>query len=57
MTGALGLDQPAIEVVVCMRRRLLALQVQVRRLDTELRLLRRTPRALPWEDAERTDVP
>ena len=52
----LGLDQPAIEVVVRMRRRLLALQVEVRRLETELRVLRRTPRTVRWEDAEWTDV-
>lgn len=52
----LGLDQPAIEVVVRMRRRLLALHVEVRRLETELRLVRRTPRTGLWEDAEWTDV-
>ncbi len=53
----LGLDQPAIEVVVRMRRRLLGLQVQVRRLETEMRLLRRRPRTVVWEDAEWIDVP
>ena len=53
----LGLDQPAIEVVVRMRRRLLALHGQVRSLETELRLLRRTPPTMAWVDAEWTDVP
>ncbi len=53
----LGLDQPAIEVVVRMRRRLLALQAQVQRLETELRLARRTRFAGLWVDGEWTDVP
>ncbi len=53
----LGLDQSAVELVVRMRRRLLTLQAQVRRLETELRLVRRTPRAVVWEDAEWMDVP
>ena len=53
----LGLDQPAIEVVVRMRRRLLTLQARVQRLETELRLLQRTRPTLLWEDAEWMDVP
>lgn len=52
----LGLDQPAIEVVLRMRRRLVELQARVTRLETELRLFQRTPRTVPWEDAEWTDV-
>ncbi len=52
----LGLDQPAIEVVVHMRRRLLVLQAQVQHLETELRRARRTPSPARWVDAEWTDI-
>ena len=53
----LGLDQPAVELVVRMRRRLLTLQAQVQRLETELRRTRRTPSPALWVDAEWVDVP
>jgi len=53
----LGLDQSAIDVVVRMRRRQLALQAQMRRLEAEVRLLRRTASITSWVDAEWTDVP
>ncbi len=53
----LGLDQPAIEVVVRMRRRLLALQAHVQRLETELRLARRAWPGTAWGDGKWTDVP
>ncbi len=52
----LGLDQPAIEVVLRMRRRMLALQAQVQQLETELRRARRTPSPARWVDAEWTDI-
>jgi hypothetical protein len=53
----LGLDQSAVELVVRMRRRLLTLQAQVQRIETELRLARRTPSPALWVDAEWVDVP
>ena len=56
LTEDLGLDHPAIEVVLRMRRRLLALQAEVRRLEAELRRVRRTSHTIPWVDAEWTDL-
>lgn len=52
----LGLDFPAIEVVLRMRQRLLSLQAQLQRLEAELRLARRIPAASLWVDAEWTDI-
>ena len=52
----LGLDHPAIEVVLRMRRRLLALQAEVQRLETELRMSRGIARRTTWVDAEWTDL-
>ncbi len=51
----LGLDYPAIEVVLRMRRRLLALQADMQRLQTELRAIRPAPRQATWIDAEWTE--
>jgi DNA-binding transcriptional MerR regulator len=48
----LGLDQSAIEVVLPMRQRLLALQAEVRRLERELRTARRALRQGSWVEAE-----
>ena len=53
----LGLDQPAVELVVRMRRRILVLQTQVQRLEAELRRARRTPSPALWVDAEWVDSP
>ncbi len=53
----LGLDQPAIEVVLRMRQRLLALQSEVRVLQREVRMARRAPRYTTFIDAEWTDLP
>ena len=53
----LGLDQPAIEVVLRMRRRMLALQAQVQQLETELRRARRPSSAPRWIDAEWAHLP
>jgi hypothetical protein len=52
----LELDQPAIEVVLRMRQRLLALQAELQRLETELRGTRRTVRLTTFIDAEWTDL-
>jgi hypothetical protein len=48
----LGLDQSAIEVVLPMRQRLVALQAEVRRLERELRTARRALRLGDWSEAE-----
>jgi hypothetical protein len=48
----LGLDQLAIEVVVRMRRQLLALREQVRRLEAELRYARRAPASADYAEAD-----
>jgi hypothetical protein len=48
----LGLDQSAIEVILPMRQRLLALQAEVRRLEHELRAARRALRLNDWIEAE-----
>ncbi|MDQ5852814.1 MAG: hypothetical protein M3380_12255 [Chloroflexota bacterium] len=53
----LGLDQPAIEVVLRMRRRMLALQAQVQQLETELRRARRPSSAPRWIDAKWAHLP
>ena len=53
----LGLDPSAIDVVVHMRRRLLALQAQVQRLEAELRRAQRMPSPTLWVDAEWSDIP
>jgi hypothetical protein len=52
----LGLDHPAIEVVLRMRRRLLELQAEVRRLESELRGSRATASSVTWVDAEWTEA-
>ena len=52
----LGLDHPAIEVVLRMRRRLLALQAEVQRLETELRMSRGIAHRTTWVDAEWTEL-
>ena len=53
----LGLDGPAIEVVVHMRRRLLALQAEVQRLEAELRRARRTRSPARWIEGEWAELP
>lgn len=54
----LGLDHPAIEVVLRMRRRLLALEAEVQRLSGELRTLRRVSYTSGlWVEGEWTDLP
>jgi len=52
----LQLDQPAVEVVLRMRQRMLALQAEVQRLETELHVQRRTVRFSAVVDAEWTDL-
>ncbi len=52
----LGLDRPAIEVVLRMRQRLLALQAEVERLERELRMARPVLRRASWVDAEWSDI-
>jgi uncharacterized small protein (DUF1192 family) len=51
----LGLDPPAIEVVLRMRRRVVALQAEVWRLEAELRTVRHEKRAVNWTDGEWTN--
>ena len=53
----LELDQPAVEVVLRMRQRLLALQAEVRVLQREVRMSRRTSQYTAFIDAEWTDLP
>ena len=52
----LELEHPAIEVVLRMRRRLLALQAEVQRLESELRRSRAAAPPGTWLDAEWTDT-
>jgi hypothetical protein len=51
----LGLDPEAVEVVLHMRRQMLALQAEVRRLQAELRLARRPARPAAWVESEWTE--
>ena len=51
----LELDHPAIEVILRMRRHVLALQAEVRRLEVELRAARQG-RAADWIEAEWRDL-
>jgi hypothetical protein len=54
----LELDHPAIEVVLRMRRRLLALEAEVQQLSGELRTLRRVSyTSSSWVEGEWTDMP
>jgi DNA-binding transcriptional MerR regulator len=48
----LDLDYDAVAVVLRMRRRMLALQQEVRRLQAELRAMRRGRSLQEWTDAE-----
>ena len=52
----LELDQPAIEVILRMRQRVLALQAEVQRLETELRTQRRSVHVASFVDAEWTEL-
>jgi len=51
----LGLDHEAVLVILCMRKRLLALQREVARLQTELHRQRRPDRVTLWVEAEWSD--
>ncbi len=51
----LGLDQEAVLVILCMRKRMLALQREVARLRTELHRQRRPDRVTLWVEAEWSD--
>ena len=50
------LDASAIDIVLRMRRQLLALQAEVRRLEAELQQARRGHDVASWTDAMWTDV-
>ncbi len=52
----LELDQPAIEVILRLRRQVLALQAQVVRLERELHTARRPARTIAWVDADWSDI-
>lgn len=52
----LELDQPAIEIILRMRRQMLSLQAQVARLERDLRTARRPARTLAWVDADWSDM-
>jgi hypothetical protein len=52
----LELDAPAIDIVLRMRRQLLALQAEVRWLEAELQRARRGHDVTTWTDAMWTDV-
>lgn len=51
----LGLDHEAVLVILCMRKRMLALQREVARLRSELRRQRRPDRVTLWVEAEWSD--
>jgi uncharacterized small protein (DUF1192 family) len=51
----LGLDHEAVLVILCMRKRMLALQREVARLRTELNRQRRPDRVALWVEAEWSD--
>lgn len=51
----LELDHSAIEIVLRMRRQILALQAEVRRMSAELRAAQRRRPPRSWADAERDD--
>lgn len=52
----LHLDQTAVEVVLRMRQRMLALQAEVQRLEAELRAQRRMVQHATFADAEWTEL-
>jgi hypothetical protein len=56
LTEVLDLDYAAVDVVLRMRRRMLALQAEVQRLERDLRRGRPVVRPAFWVDAEWTEV-
>ncbi len=56
LTEVLDLDYAAVEVVLRMRRRLLALQAEVQRLERELHRARPVVGPAVWVDAEWTEI-
>lgn len=55
LIGDLGLDHEAVLVILCMRKRMLAMQRELARLRSELRRQRRPDRVTLWIEAEWSD--